>query len=91
MSTLVAALIFWKAVTTPCINGKLVLKDHKATKSLFDKIKPFMYDTEVTPCLRVRSMFAHTCTYAMLCPFVNAKYVITFLVRSLIFDKNWQF
>ncbi|MDR2603554.1 MAG: hypothetical protein LBC11_03275 [Puniceicoccales bacterium] len=27
MSTLVAALIFWKVVTTPCTNGTLVSKD----------------------------------------------------------------
>jgi hypothetical protein len=41
MSTLVAALIFWKAVTPPCIIATLMSKSYKSTKSLFDKIKRF--------------------------------------------------
>ncbi|MDR2628495.1 MAG: hypothetical protein LBC30_00645 [Puniceicoccales bacterium] len=56
MSTLVAALIFWKAVTTPCTNGTLVSKDYKATKSLFDKIKRFTYDRPLD-----KSIVAETC------------------------------
>jgi hypothetical protein len=56
MSTLVAALIFWKAVTTPCINSTLVSKDYKATKSLFDKIKRFIYDRPID-----RSICVDTC------------------------------
>jgi hypothetical protein len=56
MSTLVAALIFWKAVTTPCTNATLVSKDYKATKSLFDKIKRFTYDRPVD-----KSIVAETC------------------------------
>jgi hypothetical protein len=56
MSTLVAALIFWKAVTTPCSNATLVSKDYKATKSLFDKIKRFTYDSPLD-----KSIIAETC------------------------------
>jgi hypothetical protein len=47
MSTLIAALIFWKAVTCPCINATLVSKDYKSTKSLFDKIKRFTYERPI--------------------------------------------
>lgn len=53
MSTLVAAIIFWQAVTRPCVNSTLVSKDFKATKSLFDKIKRFAYERMIDKTITV--------------------------------------
>jgi hypothetical protein len=55
MSTLVAALTFWKAVTTRCVNGTLVSKDYKSTKSLFDKIKRFTYERPIDRTIGVET------------------------------------
>jgi hypothetical protein len=55
MSTLVAALIFWKAVTNRCVNATLVSKDYKSTKSLFDKIKRFTYDRPIDRTIGVET------------------------------------
>jgi hypothetical protein len=55
MSTLVAALIFWKAVTYPCINTTLLSEDYKSTKSLFDKIKRFIYERPIDKGIAVEA------------------------------------
>jgi hypothetical protein len=55
MSTLVAALIFWKAVTCRCVNATLVSKDYKSTKSLFDKIKRFTYERPIDRTIGVET------------------------------------
>ena len=55
MSTLVAALIFWKAVTNRCLNATLVSKDYKSTKSLFDKIKRFTYERPIDRTIGVET------------------------------------